>query len=121
MKSKTAAGEIKLAASVAGEDLCVGDDVAILNQILEFPSFLWDYDAAILSPHEWVRIPRAARGAGTPFRVRAICLPFVFLKAPNGKSRTVDIRQVQLVRLDKSYAKLVRKALRRRKSPRAME
>ena len=115
MKAKTATIEPTLAASVAGEDLRVGDDVAVLNEIHEFPSFLWDCETARLAPDDVVRIQCAGRDAGMPLRVKAICLPFVFLKTPAGEHRTVDIRTVQLVRLNPRYAKLVRKELRRRR------
>jgi hypothetical protein len=115
MKTKAACPENTLAASVAGEDLCVGDDVAILNEIHEFPSFFWSGCETSVAPHEPVRIQSMARDAGTPLRVQAVCLPFVFLKTPIGKPRTVDIRRVQLVRLDASYARLVRKELRRKR------
>jgi hypothetical protein len=54
------------------------------------------------------------RGSGSPLRVKAVCLPFVLVARINGKPRTLDLRRVQLVKLDRGYAKLVRKALRRK-------
>ena len=44
------------AATVAGEDLACGDYVALLNETVDFPSFLWDACGASLSPHELVRL-----------------------------------------------------------------
>lgn len=113
------AQESTLAASVAGEDLRIGEYVAVLNEVHEFPSFFWDCDATTLSPHEVVRLRYTARDAGTPLRVEAVCLPFVLLRTPTGECRTLDVRLVQLVRLDERYAKLVRKELRRRQPGRA--
>jgi hypothetical protein len=104
--------EMTLAATVAGEDLRVGHDVALLNETFEFPSFLWDCSGPTLRPQDVVRIECRARDAGTPQRVRGICLPFVFLEAPDGGHRTIDLRRVQLVRLDREYARMVRKKLR---------
>jgi hypothetical protein len=112
MKSRAAAPETSLAASIAAEDLRAGQDVAVLNETFEFPSFLWDCDSATTSRQDVVRVQCAARNSGTPLRIRAVCLPFVFVTAPNGERRVIDIRLAQLVRLDPGYARLVRKQLR---------
>jgi hypothetical protein len=113
MKSRAAASETSLAASVAAEDLHAGLDVAVLNETFEFPSFLWDCDGSTAPRQEVVRIQCAARNSGMPLRVRAVCLPFVLVTDPNGARRVIDIRLAQLVRLDAQYARLVRKELRR--------
>lgn len=104
-----------LAASVAPEDLRCGDFVAVLNEILEYPSFLW-CDAVLGAPEEPVRLRYCAADGGLPLKIKAICLPFVFVKSPYGISQTIDVRQVQLVRLRKRYAKTVWKDLRRHRS-----
>jgi hypothetical protein len=41
-----------------------------------------------------------------------VCLPFVLVVRPDGTAGTLDLRRVQLVKLDRAYAKLVRKSLR---------
>ncbi|AMV19730.1 hypothetical protein [Planctomyces sp. SH-PL14] len=104
----------ELATTVAGEDLKIGDDVAILNETFETPGWIWDCDINTHSPQEPVRTRYASRDPGVPFRVQAICLPFVFLKSPRKEHRTIDLRMVQLVRVSAAYAKCVRKALRPR-------
>jgi hypothetical protein len=114
MKSRAAAPETSLAATVAAEDLRAGQDVAVLNETFEFPSFLWNCDGSTTSRQDVVRIQCAARDSGTPLRIRAVCLPFVFVTDPNGARRVIDIRLAQLVRLDAAYSRLVRKQLRRR-------
>jgi len=101
-----------LAASVAPEDLTCGDFVAALSEVVEFPSFFWN-DSVGAAPGELIRLRSAASDAGTPLRVKAICLPFVLVKWPCGRLRTIDVRQLQLVRLKKPYAKAVWRALRR--------
>jgi hypothetical protein len=53
--------------------------------------------------------------SGTPLRIKSICLPFVFVKNPRGQVQTLDIRQVQLVRLDSDYAGDVWKELQKQK------
>jgi hypothetical protein len=104
--------ELTLAATVSGEDLRVGLDVAVLNETFELPSFMWSCCDVTLDPHELVRLQYQSRDGGTPLRVRAVCLPFVFVEQPDGRHRTIDLRRTQLVRLDRDYARLVRKKLR---------
>ena len=103
-----------IAASVAPEDLRCGDYVAELNVIYEFPSFLWCSDAPTLSANHPVRSRYRAPDAGVPLRVKAICLPFVWVTAPRSESRVVDIRQTELVRLRKKYAKQAWKGLKKK-------
>lgn len=53
-----------------------------------------------------------------PLRVRAVCLPYVFVRTPDRKHRTIDTRATKLVRLPERYAERVVAALheeRRRK------
>lgn len=97
----------RLAASVAPEDLNCGDYIAALNVIYQFPSFLWCCDSSAVEPGEPVHVQFRAPGAGTPLKIKAICLPFVFVKLPNGSTQTLDVRQVQFVRLAPEYAKAV--------------
>lgn len=100
------------AATVAGEDLACGDYVAMLNETVDFPSFLWDACGASLSPHELVRLKVIPATAGYPLRVIAICLPFVYAKTPAGDTVTIDVRRTQLVRLHRKCAKAIWKELR---------
>jgi len=117
-ESSTVASD--LAKMVAGEDLRVGDFVAMLNEVVEFPSFFWCCDSGLLPPHETVRIQWKARSAGEPLKVKAICLPFVLVKKAGGKCRTLDIRQCQLVKLSPRFAKKAYKAFKKpKKSSRA--
>lgn len=99
----------RLAATVAPEDLNCGDYIAALNVVYQFPSFLWCCDSSSLEPGAPVHVQFRAPGAGTPLKVKAICLPFVFVKLPNGSTQTMDVRQFQFVRLDPEYAKTVGK------------
>jgi hypothetical protein len=99
---------------VAPEDLRRGDFVGILSEIAEFPSFLWCHDSQLLAPNELVRISWHPDDGGTPLKVKAICLPFVYVKAPTGLRRTLDVRQCQLVRLNPDCARSVWRALKRK-------
>ncbi len=93
-----------VAARIAGEDIACGDFVSVLNEIIELPSFLWNGSAISLAAEEPVRIRYAANDAGQPYKVMGICLPFVYVKTPNGAIITMDTRQRQLVRLNKNCA-----------------
>ena len=106
---------ISLAASVAPEDLQRGDYVAVASVIHEFPSFFWCCDAEGVSPDEVVRIQTLPPDAGSPLRIKAVCLPFVFVKSPHGEVQSMDVRQIRFVRLRRRYAKTAWKALRNQK------
>ena len=99
MKSRTAQRESiqhesQAARSLAPEDFCRGEFVAVLDRIISLPSYLWGRDDMPAS--EVVRIAWRAAGAGVPLKVKSICLPFVFVKTPSGKRRVLDVRQCRL-------------------------
>jgi len=96
-----------VAARIAGEDIACGDFVSVLNEIVELPSFLWNGSAVSLSAEQPVRICYAASDAGHPKKVIGICLPFVYVRTPNGSVTTIDTRQRQLVRLNEDCASAV--------------
>ncbi len=118
MKTKTTAAPVaSLAATVAGDDLGVGQYVALLSEVKEYLSIFWDDCAGSgLSPRETVRIPFMPTSAGEPLKIEAICLPFVFVRTPSGDHRSLDIRMVRLARLDAAYAKFVLKKSRKKTS-----
>jgi hypothetical protein len=107
-----------VATRLAPEDLRPGQDVAILSEVHECPTWLWCSELPGLRADEFVRLQSLGRGSGRPLRIKAVCLPFVLVTRSDGKSRTLDVRRVQLVKLDGAYAKLTRKALRRNVSTR---
>jgi hypothetical protein len=100
-----------IAATVAPEDLRRGDFIAVLSEIVELPSFLWT-EALLDSRSELVRVRRLPTEDRVPLKIKAICLPFVFVKLPSGKFQTIDVRLASLVRLENGYAKAVWKATR---------
>jgi hypothetical protein len=116
MKSKTNnTNKTSLAASVAPEDLGIGDFVAVLNEIHEYPAIVW-CDLGSGSADELIRVRTCATDGGTPLKIKAICLPFVYAKSPEGSTRTIDIRQVQLVRLKKRYSETIWNDLRKQRA-----
>jgi hypothetical protein len=104
-----------IAASVAPEDLQRGNFVAILNEVFEFPSFMW-CDCMPGERDQLVRLRCLPTHAGVPLRIKSLCLPFVFVKSPYGYYQSMDVRKVQLVRLEDCYAKCVWKTLRRQQA-----
>jgi hypothetical protein len=103
--------ETHVSKSLAAEDLRCGDFVSILSEVVEFPSFFWSCDPQLVPPNEPVRMHCNTSDCGQPLKVKAICLPFIFVKKPCGRHRTLDVRQQRLVRLDPDYARPVWKTL----------
>ena len=103
--------EAYVARSLAAEDLRCGDFVGILHETVELPSYHWTCDGSLLPPDELIRIVYRPTEGGTPLKVKAICLPFVFVKHPSGQHQTLDVRRHQLVRLNGAYARLVWKTM----------
>lgn len=99
-----------LARSLAPEEVRQGDFVAVLQVTYEVPSFMWRADSFQIPHDEPVRIQFMPDGGGLPLKVRSICLPFVFVKDPDGNHRTLDVRKCRLARLHPDYAKVVWKA-----------
>lgn len=96
-----------VAARIAGEDIACGDFVAVMNEMIELPSFLWSCSGVSLAPDEPVRIRYVANDAGHPYKVIGVCLPFVYAKTHRGRVVVIDTRQRQLVRLDHGCARSV--------------
>ncbi len=107
--------ESQIARSIAAEDLNCGDFVAVLTEVTEFPSFLWQDDLNTHSPHEPVRIQWQGRCNDVPLRVKELCLPYVFVKSAVGRYETLDVRRCQLARLNPRYAKRVWKLLKKKR------
>ena len=89
-----------VAARIAGEDIRQGDIVTVLNEVIELPSFLWSCSGLAVAPDEPVRVRYLPSDSGKPFKVTAVCLPFVYVKNVKGKVSGFDTRLKQLVRLD---------------------
>jgi hypothetical protein len=107
MNSKTSrTNTASLAASVAPEDLKCGDFVGVLSQVVEFPSFFW-CESFASERDEVVRVRYLPAQGGVPRKIKAVCLPFIYAQTPCGQGQILDVRQVQLVRLRRRYAKTV--------------
>jgi hypothetical protein len=108
--------EPRLAKPVAAEDLRRGDYFAILAETREYPSFYWCFDPALEPRDKPVRITWKTANCGTPWKVKAICLPFLFAMNPLGQTQTFDLRHFQVARVDAEYGKYVWKQVSKRSS-----
>lgn len=107
---RAAAPAATMARRLAPEEIRPGDYVAVLRETNEWPSFFWNCAGVPLPPDKLVRIARMPEQPGTPFKVRSICLPFVLVKQPSGESKTLDVRNCELARLDEAFARQAWKA-----------
>jgi hypothetical protein len=94
--------------AIAPEDLSPGCYIAVLHVINEHMPFLCS-EEFLRDRTEPVKI-RWLGGAGMPpMKVIDVCLPFVLVRQPTGKVRTLDVRRLRLARLSDAYG---RKAFR---------
>lgn len=105
------AADTTLAKVLAPEDVRVGDYVAVLDEIYEFPAIAWLSDPPLSNQDEVIQVRLRPREATSPLCVVDACLPYVFVKSPRGKPKTLDLRSCRLARLDRHYAKRVWKEL----------
>jgi hypothetical protein len=115
MKTESrSATDSTIAATVAPEDLTCGQYIAVLNEIIEIPACCW-LDLPLHPPEMPVRVRVMSLDAGVPLKVQAVCLPFVYVRHPDGCLEPLDTRRLQLVRLSRCYARTVLKAVRKRR------
>lgn len=112
MKNKTeSSSRMSVAARIAGEDIKPDDYVTVLNELREWPSFMWSCSGISLPADEVVCIRHMPYDAGELHQVIAVCLPFVYVKQTQGNVFPIDTRQRQLVRLDRANARLIWKQM----------
>ena len=102
--------QIRPIRALAPEDIRIGDYVAVTQIVVEIPSFLWS-DCAIGDRSQPVRMPWTPWDSGEPQRVIDVCLPFVFVKGPDGSHSTLDTRRHRLARMSKRYARTALKRM----------
>ena len=112
-RSRKAAGDATLARALAPEDVRPGDYVAVLDEVVEFPSWYWCDEPVLTGRDEVVRVRYTPRDDALPLKVRAVCLPFVLVRDPCGRDRTLDVRRCQLARLHSAYSKRAWRAYRK--------
>ena len=123
-KSETDAATTQSAAAklLHPEDISVGDEITPAIQSYDYPSFFWcAADPAIMPPDETIRLNFFPSETSKPFKVVAVCLPFVLCERTDGKFTTFDVRQVQLMRLSPNFAELSRMSYATKKRKKKLE
>ena len=110
MKTETQSNN-DLSKTLAAEDVRCGDFVSVLYEIIDVPSYMWSCDSHVLPPDQPVRLKWRTNACGVPLKVKAISLPFVYVRKPCGEHCTLDLRQHALVRLGRTYARTVWKTM----------
>ena len=105
--------ESSLAKALAPEEIRRGDFVTPLYVVSEWPSFYWATCESLGARDELVRIISTPADEPEPLEVRSVCLPFVLVKTPSGKQRTLDVRRCRLARLNAKFAAAARRGLRK--------
>jgi hypothetical protein len=94
---------------LAPEDISPGDYIAPLSNTVEFLDL---YRDCRTGPPEVCRLSVTAC-AFTPYKVTAVCLPFVLVEDAKGDGATLDVRRCTLARLDEDFAQAAMKKTRR--------
>jgi hypothetical protein len=94
---------------LAPEDISTGDYIAPLSMTFEFLDF---FRECRTGPPEVCRLS-VMPCAFTPYKVTAVCLPFVLVEDAKGDSATLDVRRYVLARLDEDFAQAAMKKARR--------
>ena len=109
MSSATlASSEISATRRLAADDIRPGMWLTVSRDVCEFASFLWDTDVPASERGLPVRFEFTPHDSGTPQRVRAVCLPYVFVKSIKGATRTIDLRQSEVTQLHDDYVNIVK-------------
>lgn len=105
-ETECSAGESdsKMAKVLAPEEIRAGDYVTVLYEVQEVPWYMWCDESAAVPSKEGLRVQIIPKGAGVPYRVHSLCLPFILVKTPSGGMRNLDVRRHKLARLDRTYA-----------------
>ncbi|HIE95615.1 MAG TPA: hypothetical protein EYG03_29165 [Planctomycetes bacterium] len=93
---------------LAAEDIQIGSYVTVVQQISELVSFFWMGDTPPADREQPVMYRHTPTNSGEPYRVLAVCLPFVFAEDIRGDAETFDLRQCDLTQLTDGYVAAVR-------------
>jgi hypothetical protein len=101
--------------TLAPEDIRVGAYVTVLQTISEFlPHMLCVDDGIRQRSVEPVRVRWLPCEPTPPMKVKAVCLPHVFVRCPNREHRTLDVREQIIGEVPRDYAQTVVDAIRAR-------
>ncbi len=104
--------ETNIARTLAPEDIRPGSYVAALHLIEEIMPCVWAIDDVDYRKVQPIRVRCLPYENQEPMKVKAVCLPFVMVKLPDGSHRSLDVRQHQLAEISRAYGKASFKAHR---------
>ncbi len=108
--------ESDISRPLAPEDIREDDYVAVIGEI--FQIVRWDCAPAIPgTPPETAQVLCFPFDDAEPLRVVSVCLPFVLVQDAKGGHRTLDARQLRLVRVSERFGKKAFKRLGRLRTP----
>jgi hypothetical protein len=105
--------------TLAPEDIRKGMYVTVLHWISEFAPPLVSCDDGHWRSVEPIRVRWLPADPFPPMKVKAVCLPHVFVRMPGGGARTLDVRECEFGAVSKLYARCVFDAAHSRRKKRA--
>ena len=97
----------ELARATPPEEIRAGDYVAVLHIVGEHLPCAWGEESwKAAAPVRMLWLP----WTNVPMRVQEVCLPFLLVRDPDGKSQTLDVRRYRLARVSERFG---RKAFKR--------
>jgi hypothetical protein len=103
--------QLKPSRVIGPEDVRCGDYVTVTHVMYEYIQ-----DICASTPSQEIPVSRftlMSDDAGQAHKVVAVCLPFVLVEDPNGKSGSLDLRRHRIAKLTEKYG---RKAFKTKKA-----
>ncbi len=105
--------DISIISTLAPEDIQPGMFIAV-HKIMEEHLPFWYCDDSALSDHNQpLRMTLLPDNSGVPYKVKSVCIPYVYATNAIGKPRIFDLRRHRLVRLDPEFGRMVWQGLKK--------
>jgi hypothetical protein len=101
---------IRLARSLAPEEVRAGDYVAVLHEFCELIPFMCA-ESSVLERGEPYRF-RMTPAQAAPLKVEEVCLPFVLVRSAQGRHTMIDVRRVRLARVSQRFGRAAFRRMR---------
>ncbi|MCP4173842.1 MAG: hypothetical protein GY758_24065 [Fuerstiella sp.] len=93
---------------LAAEDIQVGTYITVVQKVSELVSFLWFGETSPEGREQPVLYRHTPSNCGEPYRVLAVCVPFVFVEDIREEAETLDLRHCEVTQLTVGYVDAVR-------------
>ena len=105
--------DISIISTLAPEDIQPGMFIAV-HKITEEHLPYSCFEDRSLSDHEKpLRMTWLPDNSGVPYKVKSVCIPYVYATTAIGKPRIFDLRRHRLVRLDPDFGRMVWQGLKK--------